>query len=368
MDLQSLVLCSDEKIVHVLRRVLRDLDIAAEHCADPEVAIQKLSRQRFEAVIVDCNDSESAGRVLKAAHDAPTNKKAVAVAIIDEQRHVRNAFEMGANFVLYKPISAERAIAGFRAARALMKRERRRAERIPVKMPVMYIFKNSGGVLQRTVSCDLGEDGIGVRLTRNRFDRGPVHLQFSLPNSHCLIKVESELAWEKPNGQAGMRFIDLPSAGRQAIKAWLRAQLPNAEEDPPSRCKLTDLSLGACYLETPSPFPVRARLELRMRVRELEVQASGVVRVMHPDVGMGVVFIQKTEEQRKEVESFIHTLTENHGAVPELLVEPDGLEPYIKELFHTVNTDTDDPLLDLFRTKAYLPTEEFLNELHAQRC
>jgi hypothetical protein len=32
------------------------------------------------------------------------------------------------------------------------------------------------------------------------------------------------------------------------------------------------------------------------------------------------------------------------------------------------NTETDDPLLDSFRTKAYLPTEEFLNELHAQRC
>jgi hypothetical protein len=153
----------------------------------------------------------------------------------------------------------------------------------------------------------------------------------------------------------------------QEIKAWLRAQMPDAEEDPPFRCKLTDLSPRSCYLETPSPFPVCARLELKMRVRELEVQASGIVRVMHQEVGMGIVFIQKTEQQRQEVESFIHALRENHGAVPELLVEPDGLESYAKEQCRTVNTETGDPLLDLFQTKTYLPTQEFLKELHAQR-
>ena len=104
-----------------------------------------------------------------------------------------------------------------------------------------------------------------------------------------------------------------------------------------------------------------------MRVRELEVQASGVVRVMHPELGMGIVFIQKTEEQRQEVENFIQTLAENHGAVPELLVEPDGLEPYTQEPPSAANREDGDPLLDLFQTKAYLPPQEFLMELHAQR-
>ena len=35
MSLKSLVLCSDEKIVRVLRRVLSDLEIGIEHCTDP---------------------------------------------------------------------------------------------------------------------------------------------------------------------------------------------------------------------------------------------------------------------------------------------------------------------------------------------
>jgi CheY-like chemotaxis protein len=373
MNLQSLVLCSDEKIVRVLRRVLNDLEIAVEHCSDPELAILKLSRRRFEAVIVDCHNPETAGQILKAARNAPSNKKAVAVAIIDSQSDVRSAFELGAHFVLYKPISAERAKSSFRAARALMKCERRRAARIPVEMPVMYQFKNSelSGGLERTVSSDLSEDGIGVRLARRHRDRGPMHLQFKLPGSKGLIEAEAELAWENPNGQAGIRFLDLPADVRQELKSWLRTNSPDAgEEDPPARCKLTDLSLGGCYLEISSPFPVRARVELSMRVGELEVHATGVVRVMHPDTGMGVAFIQNTPEQRQQVEKFIHTLMESNGAIPELLVEPEGLElvnPNAAQEMADHGQETEDPLLDLFDHKAHLPTTEFLDELRKQR-
>jgi CheY-like chemotaxis protein len=368
MNLQSLVLCSDEKIVRVLRRVLNDLEVAVEHCADTELAVQKLSRRRFEAVIVDCHDSEAAGQILKAARNAPSNKKAVAVALIDEQTDVRAAFGLGAHFVLCKPISAERAKSSFRAARALMKCERRRANRIPVEMPVMYRFKKEEhSDLQRTVSCDLSEDGIGVRMPRHGRNRGPMHLQFKLPGATKLIEADAELAWENPNGQAGIRFIDLPQDTRHDLKAWLKRNSAESDDDPPAPCKLTDLSLGGCYLETPSPFPVRARIDLSMRVGDLQVQASGLVKVMHPDVGMGIVFNQKTPEQHRQVENFIQALMNSNGVAPELFVEPDGLEPASTTLLSAPTKEIDDPLLDLFEHKSDLPTEEFLEELRKQR-
>src|SRR5581483_1633940 len=368
MNLQALLLCSDEKIVRVLRRVLNDLEIAVEHSADPELAILKLSRRRFEAVIVDCDNPDVAGQILKAARNAPANKKAVAVAILDGERAMRSAFELGAHFVLYKPISPERAKASFRAARALMKCERRRATRVPVEMPVMYrcVYRGDGPV-ERTVSVGLSEDGIGVRLAKRHRERGPMNVQFKLPGNSKLIDAEAELAWENPNGQAGLRFLELPIPTRHALKAWLKSASPDSEEDPPSTCTLTDLSLGGCYLESSTPFPVRARLALWMKMGELQVHASGIVRVMHPEVGMGVSFIQKTPEQRQEVENFIHALMNSKGAIPELLVEADGLELFGEELPATDASDLEDPLLQLFETKANAPTEEFLDELRRQR-
>src|SRR6185436_7407766 len=136
MRLQALLLTPDEKIERVLRRVLGDLEISVEYCADTDSALNKLTRDRFEAVIVDCDDDETAARVLKSVRATMRNKRAVAVAIIDSQKRVRGAFELGAHFVLYKPISAERAKTSFRAARALMKRERRRNSRLPVQIPI----------------------------------------------------------------------------------------------------------------------------------------------------------------------------------------------------------------------------------------
>ena len=66
MSLKSLVLCSDEKIVRVLRRTLGDLEIGVELCNHAEGALRKLTRQRFEAIIVDCADPGSK-EVLRSA-------------------------------------------------------------------------------------------------------------------------------------------------------------------------------------------------------------------------------------------------------------------------------------------------------------
>src|SRR5260370_39908965 len=93
-------------------------------------------------------------------------------------------------------------------------------------------------------------------------------------------------------------------------------------DEPPVSTKLTDLSLSACYLQTESPFPLRTRLQLTMKAGALAIQVEGIVRVMHPGVGMGVEFTQPTLAQKARVEDLILTLVNTTGAVPELQVRP----------------------------------------------
>lgn len=367
MSLQSLVFCPDEKIVRVLRRVLSDLEIAVERCSDADSAIRKLTRQRFEAVIVDCTDEQLASQVLKSARSAPCNKHAVAVAIVDGTTKLRSAFELGAHFVLYKPISSERAKTSFRAVRAMMKRERRRNIRVPIEIPVTLTIKDNAGH-QRVVTSDLSEGGIAVQPSQRPKKMGSMSIQFTLPGTSHVVKCMGEVAWENAGRQIGIRFVDMSPETRDRLKAWISNHSPDSErDDPPVQCKLSDLSLGACYLETISPFPERTRVVLSMRIKQLQVQAEGIVRVMHPEVGMGVEFIQKTTQEREHVERFIHTLTSSGEALPQLLVEPEGFE---SDALATPDIDIDepyDPLLDLFRNKSELDTEPFLAELRKER-
>ena len=365
MSLQALVVCSDDKIIRVLRRVLADLEIGMETCSDGESAVRKLTRQRYEAVIVDCADEEMASQILKSTRCAPCNKRAIAVALIDGQSAVRSAFALGAHFVLYKPISTERAKTSFRAARALMKRERRRNVRVPVQIPIVLLLDNGAGQ-QKTTSSDLGEGGMAVQMSRRPKNAGNMRVQFTLPGTGTLIDSPAEFAWENSEGLAGIRFHNMSPETSIRLKEWLVSQSPESDrDDPPAPCKLTDLSLGGCYLEIASPFPVRSRVLLTMQIAQLKVQAQGAVRVMHPEIGMGVEFTQNTPEQKEAVHKFIQALMQDSGPGPQLLVEPDGLESDAPAA--SDSGEVEDPLIELFQNKSNLPVEAFLHQLRSQR-
>lgn len=369
MSLQSLVFCSDDKILRVLRRVLSDLEIQMEHCLSADSAIHKITRQRFEAIIVDCADAETASQILRSIKNAPCNRRAVAVAIIDSQTALRGAFDQGAHFVLYKPISMERAKTSFRAARALMKSERRRNQRVPVQIPVA--FYTSEGARQETLTSDLGEGGMAVQAAKlpRRADQ-QLRAQFTLPDTDFVCDCGVEVAWENTARQSGVRFLEMAPEVRERLRGWFNqhSAVPEAD-DPPMACKLTDLSTGGCYLETSTPFPVRAKVVLSLALKEAKVHVSGVVRVMHPEKGMGVEFNQATDAQSSLVEDFLGTLNSGEVANPELLVEPEGLESgdRVEEESPETNLAVYDPLLELFRRGLDLGVEEFHSEMQKQR-
>lgn len=368
MILQALVLCSDEKILRVLRRVLSDLEIAVEYCGDADSAVRKLTRRRFEAVVVDCNDEDMAAKVLASVRSAPCNKRSIAVAMIDGQKAVRSAFALGAHFVLYKPISAERARTSFRAARALMKCERRRNTRVAVQIPVALV-RGNGADERKMVTTDISLGGMSLKLSRRSQSAGPMRINFTLPGSDDSIECAAEVAWAGGGRQAGIRFVDASQEQREQLKTWLARHSSEMEpDDPPTPCKLTDLSSGGCYLEIASPFPMGTRVILTMRTAKLESRAEGLVRVMHPEIGMGVEFTRNTDQQREHLEKFIHALRKSSGGEPELVVEPEGMNdtepgpPAPPTL-----DDIEDPLLDLFRRNADFTAESFRSELRKQR-
>ena len=364
MSLKSLLLCSDEKIVRVVRRVLGDLEIEVELCSNSDAALRRLTRQRFEAIIADLSD-DGANEVLRSARTAPCNKQAVAVAIVEPVVGLKAVFEIGAHFVLYKPVSSERAKSSFRAARALMKSERRRNARVTVEIPVVMRSSEVGGNMKVT-TVDLSEGGMAVTLPNRRRPNGRWQIAFTLPGTSTTLEIPAEFAWEGSKSQAGLRFGQISSDTVRELREWLKQNSADAEQDdPPIRCQLTDLSLGGCYLEISSPFPASSRVTLSMRAGEVEVQVQGIVRVMHPDQGMGVEFTQNTPEHRSALEKFVRVLTENRSLSPELLVQPDGLETETSRPNQS-STETDDPLLQLFYGEP-LTAEAFHEALRKQR-
>src|SRR5258707_13665931 len=102
MEWKFLLLSSDDKKVRVLRRVLSDLEIGVEHCCAVDDAIRRITRQRFEAIIVDGENIEKAGNVLRGAKASPVNSRALGIVLVESSVGLKGGFEIRGNFCLHK--------------------------------------------------------------------------------------------------------------------------------------------------------------------------------------------------------------------------------------------------------------------------
>ena len=366
MNLEPLLVCSDDRALRVLRNVLSELEIGVEHCADEVSATKSLSQRSFEAVVIDCQNERSFG-LLKSLRSVQRNSKSVAIAIIDAGTNLQTAFKLGANFVVYKPISTEKAKSSFRAARALMKRERRRSVRLPVNIAAYFRFQNGEG--EQTTISGLSEGGFSVRFASPGTKSGMIGFCFALPDTTTVIEATGTIAWQNSRRHAGIQFATLSDPSHRALKEWLRLQCED-KHDPPIRCSLMSLSFGGCFLRTPSPFPTQTLVELLLRVADCSVKTEGKVRLMDPELGMGIEFVTKTALERQRLKELVHQMTANPDAIAEVLVEPEGLD------WDEAATDLSggapgspkddskiDLLLELFRSGASLSREQFVLEL-----
>jgi hypothetical protein len=79
-----------------------------------------------------------------------------------------------------------------------------------------------------------------------------------------------------------------------------------------------------------------------------------------------VEFTQSTPEHHAAVEKFLGVLSENRSLLPELFVEPEGLEAELRPAKPAVDHH-DDPLLQLFYGEP-LPVDDFQAALRRQRA
>jgi periplasmic protein TonB len=122
MNFQALLFCQDEKTARVTTQLLTELEFSVESSTEPFAAVKKLMGQHFHAVVVDCDNEQNASLLFKGARNSTLNQSSLAVAVVDGQTGVANAFRIGANLVLTKPINVEQAKGTLRVARGLLKK------------------------------------------------------------------------------------------------------------------------------------------------------------------------------------------------------------------------------------------------------
>ena len=220
MTLLSLLVCTDEVSVEVLKRVMHELGIQMELCTDPIRAAVRLAQERFDLIILDCETQADLTSLLHESRSSRLNDSTLAVAVVGGQENIREMFTLGVNFVLYKPVSYERALASLRAAQSVLFRDKRRKSRAPVHAHAVIDY---AGVEQaRATLVDLAEDGLAVNFANKVPPACKVYFQFQLPGQTASVRLSGQVVWQDWNGRAGIQFVDVPQSSRRVLQQWLQ--------------------------------------------------------------------------------------------------------------------------------------------------
>jgi CheY-like chemotaxis protein len=361
MDLRALVVSPDQDTASLLTLILSELGMAAEHTSSISRGLELVDSQRFDAIILDYRADQSSEEFLTRLRRSAKNRASMLIAVVDSEFNARPVFGLGANFVLYRPLSSERTRISLRAARGLMRRERRRAPRTPLSSTANVAYP--GAPELNAVLTDLSDGGTALQ-TANRIPPAcKVYFEFALPGQKQVVRLSGEVAWQDASGRTGIRFLDVPQSSRRLMQTWMQqnnanpatglpAQPPasksaatkswapvsreSCEPRPesqdaslvsnagnrrgeqrfacklgaevyrlgsgvPNRCTLSDISEGGCYVEMPSPLTGQSGVEILVRTADTKFRIRGQVLATHPGFGMGVRFMFRDSAEREEI-------------------------------------------------------------------
>jgi len=71
----------------------------------------------------------------------------------------------------------------------------------------------------------------------------------------------------------------------------------------------TDVSLQGCYVEAQATYPVGTVLQLKLEAAGFRVETGGNVRVTYPYLGMGIAFIDMSEENRTRLREMLGAIS-----------------------------------------------------------
>ena len=368
MDLRALVVSPDLDAAALLRLILSELGIATEHVVTVKQGLERLETQRFEVFVLDYHSDLDSQEFLTRLRQSSKNRASLLIAVVDSDFNSRPLFALGANFILYRPLSSERTRTSLRAARGLIRRERRRAQRIRVTSTVHVAYP---GAPELDASLqDLSAEGTSLTTPDPLPPGCKVYFEFSLPGQEQLVRLSGEVAWQDANGRSGIRFLDVPQASRRLMQTWLQQKAsahqttsaPKSEAtqafatpprpdrevsrelrpEPkekrlisnagnrrnehrfdcklgaevyrlgskvPHRCILSDISENGCYVEMPTPLTGHSSIEIVVRTAETKVRFTGQVLNTHPGFGMGVRFMFRDSVEREDVLRLLASLS-----------------------------------------------------------
>jgi CheY-like chemotaxis protein len=222
----ALVLCQEAPSLAILRTALENFEFDVAICNSQEKALQLLLQGSYVALIVDLT-LPGAHDVAKLASLLVPPQKPVLLTMVPAWDGSSQAFQSGANLILYKPLELAQVKDSIAASRRLMRSESRRSTRHKMKA-LVYLELDTGTL--PALGVDVSEHGLAVQAAEPLPLRTSLPFRFVLPGTHDTVHGRADVIWTDEKGRAGMFFSRLAPSARKHLKHWLSKRSVNTRD------------------------------------------------------------------------------------------------------------------------------------------
>jgi PilZ domain len=133
----------------------------------------------------------------------------------------------------------------------------------------------------------------------------------------------------------------------------------------------TDISLHGCYVEAMATFRTGAKLSLTMEVNGFRVESGGEVKVVYPNLGMGIGFTTISDADRERLRELLRSLSRpsvilgaRPGANPASIRDVEHVSPSASPTMQITNPGAGlQAVMNFFTERHILSKEEFFRIL-----
>lgn len=229
MALKSLIFSEDEKVVRILKVMLTELSVEVEHTKDYDAAHKCLLQQKYDGVFAEC-ETEQGANLLSTVRKSKHNTRSIVFALSGATLKMNAAFELGAHFVIHKPLIVEKVKRTLKAAHGLMMREQRAHYRHPTATTATVKLPDGPGF---TVTLrDLSQSGALLE-SKTRISKGQVvQLRFQLPETDIAVEAFGMVTRVDDQGRAGVHFEKISDVAQRALLQWVIEHSTEQENKP----------------------------------------------------------------------------------------------------------------------------------------
>lgn len=164
-----------------------------------------------------------------------------------------------------------------------------------------------------------------------------------------------------PTEQDTQQYTGLEKRRSRRYKCEGSVQIREDGRDFPTWASFTDISLHGCYVEAQATYPAGAVLHMSLEANGIRVETKGTVRVNYPYLGMGIAFVDMSQENQAHLRRMLATITHpcvimGPGIASTLpATGPLNAAPVISDAAAAVQA-----LMDFFESRQMLMREDFL--------